>query len=79
MKQLESVVPHIPLNDMQATIDFMVGTLGFESLHRTELYSEVRSGHQLIGVLAAQGKPNEQSIYLRVKDIDIFWSELKIS
>lgn len=75
MKYLESIVPHIPSENMQETIDFMVDVLDFELSQHSNFYAELRSSNHVIGVLAAQAKPNEQSIYLRVKDIDTFWAD----
>ncbi len=77
MEELESVVPHIPSENIEETIKFMVDAFNFESSSHTEFYSELRSGNQVLGILRSQGKPNEQSIYLRVKDVDDLWSRIE--
>ena len=77
MEDLESVVPHIPSENMEETIKFMVDAFNFVSSSHSEFYSELRSGNQVLGILPSQGTPNEQSIYLHVKDVDDLWSRIK--
>lgn len=77
MDYLESVTPHIPSNNMKESIRFMVEAFGFESINHSEHYSELLSGNQTLGIIKAQGEPNQQSIYLRVKDVDVLWSKIK--
>ena len=62
---------------MDETIKFMVDTFDFVSSSHTPLYSELRSGNQVLGILQSQGAPNEQSIYLHVTDVDDLWSRIK--
>ena len=76
MEYLENVIPHIPSNNMEVSIRFMVETFGFESINHSESYCELLSGKQLLGLIQAQGEPNQQSIYLRVKDVDVLWSKI---
>ena len=77
MEYLESVTPHIPSKNMKESISFMVEAFGFESLNYSEFYSELHSGNQILGIIQTQGEPNEQSIYLRVKDVDALWLKIK--
>lgn len=77
MEYLESVTPHIPSKNMNETICFMVDVFGFESLNHSERYSELISGNQVLGVVQAEGEPNQQSIYFRIKDVDALWSKVK--
>lgn len=77
MEYLESVTPHIPSKNMKESISFMVEAFEFESINHSELYSELLSGNQILGILQAQGEPNQQSIYMRVKDVDALWSKIK--
>ena len=77
MEYLESVTPHIPSKNMKESITFMVEAFGFESINHSEFYSEVFLGNHTLGLLQAQGEPNQQSIYLRVKDVDVLWSQIK--
>jgi len=77
MENLKSVTPHIPSKNMKESIHFMVDVFGFESLNHSDRYSELRSGNQILGIVQALGEPNQQSIYLRVKDIDDLYSNVK--
>ena len=77
MEYLESITPHIPSKNMKESISFMVEAFGFESLNHSEFYSELLSGNQILGIIQAQGEPNQQSICLRVKDVDALWSKVK--
>jgi len=79
MVLIDKVVPHIPSQNMEESIDFMVNIFGFQSIPHSESYTELRAGNQVIGILKAQGKPNQQSLYLHVKDVDEFWSKTKTS
>jgi len=62
---------------MKESISFMVEAFGFESINHSELYCELLSGNQVLGLIQARGEPNQQSIYLRVKDVDVLWSKTK--
>jgi len=62
---------------MKESISFMVEAFGFELINHSEFYSELASGNQIQGIVKAQAEPNEQSIYLRVKDVDVLWSKIK--
>lgn len=77
MEYLESITPHIPSKNMKESISFMVEAFGFESISHSELYCELLSGDLILGIVKAQGEPNQQSIYLRVKDVDVLWSKIK--
>ncbi|NNK95898.1 MAG: hypothetical protein HKP41_16230 [Desulfobacterales bacterium] len=77
MEYLESVTPHIPSKNMKESISFMVEAFGFEALNHSKFYSELVSGNQILAIIQAQGEPNQQSIYLRVKDVDALWSKIK--
>ena len=77
MEYLESITPHIPSKNMKESISFMVEAFGFESISHSELYCELLSGDLILGIVQAQGEPNQQSIYLRVKDVDVLWSKIK--
>jgi len=77
MNYLEQITPHIPSEDMNETINFMVDVLGFKSTRHTDFYCELSLGCHVIGVLSSDGEPNQQSIYLRVKDIDILWADIR--
>ncbi len=77
MSYLEQITPHIPSEDRDKTINFMVDILGFESVRHSDAYCELTMGNHVLGVLSSDGEPNQQSIYLRVKDIDILWNEIK--
>jgi len=77
MKGLENITPHIPSSDKDETISFLVDILGFSFENHSEYYySELHSGNHVLGVQASQGEPNQQSIYLRVKDIDALWESI---
>lgn len=67
----------MPSEDMDKTINFMVDVLGFESARRSDAYCELTMGNHVLGVLSSDGEPNQQSIYLRVNDIDALWDEIK--
>ena len=77
MEDLESVTPHIPSKNMKESVSFMVEVFGFESISHSECYSELLAGNQVLGVIRADGEPNQQSIYLRVKNVDALWSKIK--
>lgn len=77
MEHLESVIPHIPTENMEETLGFMVDVLGFNLSSHTAYYSELISGSQSLGILHAYGKPNHQSIYLRITDVDSLWAGIK--
>jgi hypothetical protein len=77
MKHLETITPHIPSKNMKESIDFMVETFGFESYNYSDVYSELVSDNNVLGIIQAHGEPNEQSIYLRVNDVDTLWLEIK--
>lgn len=77
MIYIEQIIPHIPSEDMDKTINFMVDILGFESARRSDSYCELTMGNHVLGVLSSDGEPNQQSIYLRVKDIDVLWDDIK--
>jgi hypothetical protein len=71
--QVRNVIPHVPSTDPQITRDFFTEVFGFEILYETADYIELGAGNCLVGVLRAQGQPNQQSIYIRVNAIDALW------
>lgn len=77
MENLENITPHIPSKNMEESINFMVETFGFESNKYSDVYSELISNNHVLGIIQAHGEPNEQSIYLRVDDVDSLWSKIK--
>jgi len=77
MSYLGQITAHIPSESMDKTINFMVDILGFEAARRSDAYCELTMGNHVLGVLSSDGEPNQQSIYLRVKDIDILWNEIQ--
>ena len=77
MEQLENITPHIPSNNMKESISFMVEAFGFESNNHSDVYSELISNNHILGIIQAHGEPNQQSIYLRVNDVDTLWSKIK--
>ncbi len=77
MNDIEQIIPHIPSEDMSTTINFMVDILGFEPIRRSDGYCELIMDNHVIGVLSSDGEPNQQSIYLRVKDVDILWNDIQ--
>jgi hypothetical protein len=34
--------------------------------------------NNLLGILASKGEPNQQSIYLQVSDVDIWWTDVEV-
>ena len=72
MINIEQTIPHIPSKNMGKTIDFMVIVFGFKSSSYIEHYSELSLGNNVLGILASEGEPNQQSIYLKVSDVDIW-------
>ena len=77
MQGLENITPHIPSSDMAKTIHFLVEIMGFSLGHQSDFYSEVISANNTLGIQASEGEPNQQSIYLRVNDIDALWDNIK--
>jgi hypothetical protein len=77
MNYLEQITSHIPSEDMDKTINFMVNVLDFESARQSDSYCELTMGNHALGVLSSDGEPNQQSIYLRVKNIDALWEKIK--
>ncbi len=77
MINIEQTIPHIPSKNMGKTIDFMVIVFGFKSSSYIEHYSELSLGNNVLGILASEGEPNQQSIYLKVSDVDIWWANAK--
>ena len=77
MEYLERIIPHIPSKNMKESISFMVETFGFEPINNNEHYAELYLSNQTLGILQAQGEPNQQSIYLCVNDVDALWSKIK--
>jgi predicted enzyme related to lactoylglutathione lyase len=77
MKDLERIIPHIPSKNIGETSDFMSKVFGFKSSSQTEFYSELSLGNKTLGILASDGEPNQQSIYLQVGDVDTLWSKVE--
>jgi len=77
MEHLVNITPHIPSKNMKESINFMVETFGFEPNNYSDVYSELISDNHVLGIVQAHGEPNEQSIYLRVNDVDALWSKIK--
>ena len=77
MEYIESVTPHIPSKNIKESVNFMAEVFGFEPSNHSEVYSELLSGNHILGIIQAHGEPNQQSIYLRVKDVDALWSKIK--
>lgn len=75
MVKVEKVIPHIPSVNIQKTVEFMASIFGTTSEAQSELYSEVYLDGNTIGVLASQGEPNQQSVYLQVDDVDAIWED----
>jgi predicted enzyme related to lactoylglutathione lyase len=77
MSQLKNVIPHIPSKDIDATVEFLTGLFDFEIRKHSASYTELILGQNLLGVLEAHGEPDQQSIYLRVSDVDGLWSRIQ--
>lgn len=77
MEHLDNITPHIPSKNMKESINFMVETFGFEPVNYSDVYSELISDNHVLGIIQAHGEPNEQSIYLRVNDVDTLWPKIK--
>ncbi len=71
---LERIIPHIPSQNLDETIAFFTDILGFKVISQNEAYSELSLNNKEIFILASEGKPNQQSIYLQVSDIDELWN-----
>jgi len=78
MVKVKKVIPHIPSVNIQKTVEFMAGIFDTTSEAQSELYSEIYLDGNTIGILAAQGEPNQQSVYLQVDDVDTIWEDKKI-
>ena len=77
MEYLEKITPHIPSKNMKESINFMVETFGFEKNDYSDVYSELVSDNNVLGIIKAHGEPNQQSIYFRVNDVDALWPKIK--
>jgi|GEM_PF-2329186 len=75
MSRLQRVIPHIPSKDVDATVEFLVGLFDFDVRKYSSSYTELSLGDNLIGILDSEGEPNQQSLYLRVADVDELWAK----
>ena len=76
MMNLEQIIPHIPSLAMNETVGFFKEVFGFKVSSESDNYIELNLGKNLLGILSSQGEPNQQSIYLKVNDIEKLWSEV---
>lgn len=79
MIKIEKIIPHIPTTDMKVTQKFFVSYFEFHAVVETEYFVELNNNNFTLGLLKANGKPNEQSIYIQVCDIEKLWENLKSS
>jgi len=79
MIKIEKIIPHIPTTDMKVTQKFFVSYFEFHAVVETEYFVELNNNNFTLGLLKADSKLNEQSIYIQVCDIEKLWKSLKSS
>jgi hypothetical protein len=77
MTQLNNVIPHIPSQNVDATVGFLAGLFDFEVKKHSASYTELIHGTNFLGVLESGEEPGQQSIYLRVSGVDELWSKIE--
>lgn len=77
MSKIQGICPHVPSSNPAVTKSFFQEILGFNVCFEFENYIELEKDGCLIGIQKSQGKPNEQSIYLRIEELDDFWQSHK--
>lgn len=77
MSEISKVIPHIPSEDMEKTCSFLTTLFELERHEISEVYIELSAEQTMLGVLSSHGTPNEQSIYIRVSDLEVVWSRVK--
>lgn len=76
MTQLKNVVPHIPSKNMEETANCLDDWFGFKTRKYSDFYTEMVLDGFALGILPAQGEPNEQSLYLCVDNVDKLWEQI---
>ena len=69
--------PHIPSTNLDLTADFLVRVFSFEIRLKNEAYVELGMDNLVIGLLAADSEPNQQSFAIEVEGIEELWSTQK--
>jgi len=73
MSKIINICTHVPSENPVVTKAFFQEVLGFNVAFELENYIELEKEGSLIGIQQSEGRPNEQSIYIRMERLDDFW------
>lgn len=83
MPRLKQITPMVPVADIDRTIDFFSGTLGFMATYRAAGYAFLRRDSVASRLVQAcepddmHAPKRQQSCYVDVEDIDGLYAEMK--
>lgn len=79
MSKIINICSHIPSRVPEVTKQFFLEILGFNTKFELGNYIELENEGLILGIQQSEGKPNHQSIYVRMEGLDSFWKSQKVN